>query len=124
MTHASSNRAPRRNGKTSIYEVSAVIPPHLISPLLELLQKKGGQLLRMTNHNANRPEPRKHGKEPAHEVILSQLLKEDGELHRTDLRKALEASGHSPQSVGPICSMLQKQGRVFSPRRGFWQLRT
>jgi hypothetical protein len=111
------------NGKSGpIYEVNAVIPTDLISPLLELLQKKGGHLIRMTSHDG-RPPPRKHGKEPAHQVILSHLQEEDGELHRADLRKALEASGHSPSSVGPICSMLQKQGRVFSPRRGFWQLR-
>ena len=110
------------SGNLSTYEVNAVIPPDLITPLLELLSKRGGHLIRMVSHE-DRPPPRKHGKSPAHEVILLALKDEAGELHRADLRKALEHSGHSPASVGPICSMLQKQGRVFSPRRGFWQIR-
>ena len=112
----------KANGNMSAYEVNAVIPNTLISPLLELLRKNGGHLVRMTSHE-DRPLPRKHGKQPAHEIILKSLKEEDGEIHRADLRKALENSGHSPSSVGPICSMLQKQGRVFSPRRGFWQIR-
>ena len=117
------------------YQVNAVVPPDLISPLLELLQTRGGHLVQMTSHLDSPPYPRKNGvgrkRKPsklgkhvtAHEVILMTLKDEDGELHRADLRKALQTSGHSPASVGPICSMLQKKGRVFSPRRGFWQIR-
>lgn len=112
----------RTNGNGSIYEVNAVIPTDLISPLLQLLQKNGGHLIRMTSHD-ERPPVRKHRQLPAHEVILTTLKEENGQAHRQDLRRALEASGHSPASVGPICSLLQKQGKVMSPRRGFWQIR-
>ena len=99
-------------GSLSAYEVNAVIPSDLISPLLELLSRKGGHLIRMTSHE-DRTIPRPHNKVAAHEVILEALREEDDETHRADLRKALERSGHSPASVGPICTMLQKQGKVF-----------
>jgi hypothetical protein len=109
-----------------VYEVNAVIPTDLISDLLKLLRRNGGQLLRIVSHDDSKPPIKHHGKVPAHEVVIDALRSLPGsakELHRMDLRAALESSGHSPSSVGPICSMLRKQGRVISSRRGFWQLR-
>ena len=112
------------NGNLSAYEVNAVVPPNLITPLLELLQKNGGQLVHMISQQpAKAARPAAYGKGTAPDIILNKLEKVKGALHRADLRKVLEEGGRSPASVGPICSMLQKQGRVFSPRRGFWQIR-
>lgn len=105
------------------YEVNAVVPPSLVPSLLTLLQRHGGQFVRMVPHQNGHSIPRKPGKVTAREAILAALQANDGEVHRENLRKVLEASGHSPASVGPTCSMLQKQNRVFSPRRGFWQIR-
>jgi hypothetical protein len=116
-------------GNLSSYEISAVIPPEMIAPLLEMLQKTGGHLVHMRSSSKPKAKPSKvkllrpYGKETAPGIILALLAKKNSELYRGDLRKALENSGHAPNSVGPICTMLQKQGRIFSPRRGFWQVK-
>jgi hypothetical protein len=109
---------------TSIYKISATIPANLISPLLELLRKKGGHVTRMSSRTAVQARQSSLLYKPgsAADTLLTQL-REEKELHSTALRKAFEAKGFSPHSVGPICHMLQRHGRVYSPRRGFWRLR-
>ena len=105
----------KSNGKTAAYELSAVVPTKLIPPLLELL---AGHSVRIHSQASGLP----HEKPTGREVILTTLRLADGELYRGELRKALAASGHTPSSVGPLCTALQQEGRISSPRRGFWQL--
>ncbi|HEX6825421.1 MAG TPA: hypothetical protein VF077_03810 [Nitrospiraceae bacterium] len=105
------------------YEVNAVIPFKLFEPLMHMLKMNGGHLIKVAMTGNRLAVPRK-GRTPAREIILDTLRRTGSELYRGDLREALELSGHSPASVGPLCTLLQQEGRIFSPRRGFWQLRT
>ena len=102
----------KSNGRSMSYELNAVVPPNLIPPLLELLD---GHSVRIHSYV-------KKEKPSGREVILAALREAAGELYRGDLRKALKASGHATTSVGPLCTALQQEGRISSPRRGFWQL--
>jgi hypothetical protein len=112
----------KTDDNSTFYEVNATIPPELVAPLLHMLQKSGGHLVRVTS-TRDRPVVRRSGKQPAREVVVAALREAGAETYRGELRRALELNGHSPASVGPICTMLQKDGRIFSPRRGFWQMR-
>jgi hypothetical protein len=111
----------KSNANSTFYEVNATVPPELVAPLLHMLQKAGGHLVQVTG--GERQVVRRVGKQPAREVIMTTLQDAGAELYRGELRRALEVSGHSPNSVGPLCTVLQKDGRIFSPRRGFWQIR-
>ena len=110
------------NENPTLYELNATIPPELVAPLLHMLHKSGGHSFRITSAS-DRPVVRRNGKQPAREVVVAALKQAGSETYRGELRRALELNGHSPASVGPICTLLQKDGRIFSPRRGFWQVR-
>jgi hypothetical protein len=107
---------------STAYELNAVIPGDLVAPLLAMLQQHGGQVLRMMTAS-KRHVVRRKNRSPARDIILDTLEQSGRETPRSDLQLALELNGHSPASVGPICSILQQERRVFSPRRGFWQVR-
>lgn len=107
--------------KSPTYVVNVVVPTDLVGTLLRLVEENGGYLERMVSHgengNGKLPSP-----ETGRETIIQTLQEHEGDLHRKELKTALAAQGYAPASVGPLCTALRKEGKITSPRRGFWQL--
>jgi hypothetical protein len=108
-------------------DLNVRIPASRVTEILKTLMRMNGELLQLTRHNGidegvgfPAPRRRRYPKVPAREVVLA-ALKGGSEVHRQELSKALHAQGHAATSIGPITTMLKKEGKITTPRRGFWK---
>lgn len=59
----------------------------------------------------------------ARDIVYAVVKQANGPIQRKFITKALVARNYSAKSTGPICHLLKRDGVIFSPRRGLWQMK-
>lgn len=108
------------------YDLNALVSAKAASEIIKLLQAGNGKLVHLIPANGHGRSNGSNGKTLAYNGIARDLilstLRTGKAMPRPTLVKALKAKGYSPKSIGPICTMLKRDGKIRSPRRGYWQL--
>ena len=100
--------------------------------------RDGGQLLHLIPYEddkGQRPLPRRYytalnsnsgdsnATAEARDVIFATLKQLGQAVPRKTLSDALKKRGFSERSAGPICNLLQRDGLIVSPKRGYWEIK-
>jgi len=92
----------------------------------KVLKANYGELLHLVpyqNQRPARPSANSHKSPEARDIIIATLKQMGNVVPRKKLSDTLKKRGFSEASTGPICNLLERDGVIVSPKRGYWQIK-